>query len=130
MSDLDTQIHSYFDANVERVTVDDVFAGRRLVEQLHRSRARWQILPKFVAAFGFAVTVFVVCGSLGLGLALHEPGDDAAAGTVSYGVGMGPPPSTGWGLLSIAAFLAVFAMVFIVLALRSASRSPRSRGRE
>ena len=130
MSDLDTQIHSYFDANVERITADDVFAGRRLVEQLHRSRARWQILPKFVAAFGFAVTAFVVCGSLGLGLALHQPGDGAAAGTVSYGVGTGPPASTGWGLLSIAAFLAVFALVFIVLALRSARRSPSLRGKE
>lgn len=65
-----------------------------------------------------------------LDLALHQPSDDATAGTVPYGVGTGPPASTGWGLLSIAVFLAVFALVFILLAVPSARTRPRLRGRE
>ena len=130
MSDLDSQIRSYFDANVERVATDDVFAGLRLVHQIHRSDARWQISSKFAALFGFAVTVFVVGGSLGLGLALHQPADDTAAGTVLYGASTAPPASTGWGLVSVAAVLVVFALVFMVLALGTSKRSPRSKGEE
>lgn len=130
MSDLDTQIRSYFDANVERVTADDVFAGRRLVEQLHRPGARWQVSPRFAVGFGFGMTAFVVAGSLGLGLALRQSGDDAASGTVSYAVGAGTSTSTGWGLLGISAVLTVVALILVVLALRSARSRSSTKGRE
>jgi hypothetical protein len=130
MPDLDTQIRSYFDANVERVTADDVFAGQRLVEQLHRPRATWQVSPRFAVGLGFGVTVFVIAGSLGLGHALRQSGDDAASGTVSYAVGAGTSASTGWGLLSVSAVLAVVALILVVLALRSARSRSSTKGRE
>jgi heme A synthase len=130
MSDLDTQIRSYFDANVERVTADDVLAGRRLVEQLHRPSAGWQVSPRFAVAFGFGVTVFVVAGSLGLGLALRQSSDNAASGTVSYAVGAGTSTSTGWSLLGISAVLAVVALILVVLALRSARSRSSTKGEE
>lgn len=130
MSDLDTQIRSYFDANVERVTADDVLAGRRLVEQLHRPTAGWQVSPRFAVGFGFGVTVFVVAGSLGLGLALRQSSDNAASGTVSYAVGAGTSTSTGWSLLGISAVLAVVALILVVLALRSARSRSSTKGEE
>lgn len=130
MFDLDTQIRSYFDVNVERVTADDVFAGRRLVEQLHGPRGRWEVSPRFAVGFGFGVTVFVIAGSLGLGLALRQSGDNAVSGTVSYAVGAGTSASTGWGLLGVSAVLAVVALVLVVLALRSARSRSSTKGRE
>jgi hypothetical protein len=130
MPDLNTQLRNYFDANVERVTTDDVFAGRHVANQIVESQPRWQSSPRLAVGFGFAVTVFVVGGSLGLGLALRNPGDDAASGALSYGIGSVTPASTGWGLVGVAAVLAVVAMVFMVLALRSARRNSSTRGRE
>ena len=130
MSDLDTQIRSYFDANVERVTADDVFAGRRLVEQLHQPRTRWHASPRFAVGFGFGVTVFVVAGSLGLGLALRQSDGDAVPGTVWYAVGAGTSASTGWGLLSVSVILAVVALILVVLALRSARSRSSTKGEE
>jgi hypothetical protein len=130
MPDLDTQLRGYFDANVERVTAADVLAGRRVVNQIVEPEPRWRSSPRVAVGFGFAVTLFVVGGSLGLGLALHNPVDDAASGVSSYGFGSGTPASTGWGLLGVAAVLAVVAMSFLVLALRSARKSSSKRGRE
>jgi len=128
MSDLDTQVRDYFDANVERVTADDVFAGRRLVEQLHRPSSGWWMSPRFAAVFGFAVTVFVVGGSLALGLALRRQRGDAASGASPLDIGTGSSASTGWGVLAMAAALTVVALVFMALALRNARRGiSRSR---
>jgi hypothetical protein len=130
MSDLNTQLHDYFDANVERVVADDVFAGRHVVDQIADREPRWRSSPRLAIGFGFAVTVVVVGGSLGLGLALRQPGDDAGTSIASFGVGAGTTESTGWGLLVAAAALAVVATVFILLALRSARRSSGTREKE
>jgi hypothetical protein len=130
MSDLTTQLRDYFDANVERVTADDVFAGRHVVDQVTELQPRWRSSPRLAVGFGFAVTVLIVGGSLGLGLVLRQPGDDAGSGIASFGIGAGTPESTGWGLLGAAAALAVVAIVFMVLALRSARRSSRTGDKE
>ena len=130
MSDLNTQLRDYFDVNVERVTADDVFAGRLVVHQIAEPEPRWRLSPRFAVGFGFAVTVFVVGGSLGLGLVLRQPGDDAGSGSASFGIGAGTPESTGWRLVGVAAVLAVVAIVFMLLALRSARRGSRTREKE
>lgn len=130
MSDLNTQLRDYFDENVERVTADDVFAGRQVIRQITDRQPRWRSSPRLAVGFGFAVTVFVVGGSLGLGLALRQPGDDAASGAGSYGIGAGTPASTGWSLLGVAAVLAVVALAFMVLALRSTRRGSKKEGRK
>lgn len=130
MSDLNTQLRDYFDANVERVTADDVLAGRRVVAQPADPQPRWRTSPRWAVGFGFAVTAFVVGGSLGLGLVLRQPGDDAGSGLASFGIGAGTPESTGWGLLGIAAVLAVVASIFMVLALRNARRGSGTREKE
>ena len=130
MPNLDSQLRDYFDTNVERITPDDVFAGRQvLVDQLAHGQPRWRSSPRLAVGLGFAVTAFILGGSLGLGIALRQPGDDAASGAPSYGFGSETPASTGWNLLGVAAVLAVIAMVFMVLALRSA-RSSRRNGKE
>lgn len=129
MSDLGTQIRDYFDANVERVSADDVFAGRRLVEQLHRPTSGWRMSPRLAVCLGFAMTVFVVGGSLGLGLTLRQQRGDAGSGGSPLDIGAGSPASTGWGALGIATALAVVALVFMALALSSARRE-RSRNRK
>jgi hypothetical protein len=130
MSDLNTQLRDYFDANTERVTADDVFAGRHVVDQVAEPQPRWRSSPRLAVAFGFAVTVFIVGGSLGLGLVLRQPGDDAGTGIASFDVGAGTTESTGWGLLVAAVALGVVATVFILLALRSARRSSGTREKE
>ena len=130
MSDLNTQLRDYFDANVERVAADDVFAGRHVVDQIAEPQPRWRSSPRFAVGFGFAVTVFIVGGSLGLGLVLRRPGDDAGTGIDSFGVGAGTTESTGWGLAGAAAVLGVVAVAFMLLALRSARRSSGTREKE
>lgn len=130
MSDLKTQLRDYFDANVERVVADDVFAGRHVVDQIAEPQPRWRSSPRFAIGFGFAMTVFIVAGSLGLGLVLRQPGDDAGSGIASFGIGAGTPESTGWGLLGTAVILVVVSIVFMVLALRSARRVSGTREKE
>lgn len=129
MSDLGTQLRSYFDENVERVTPEDVLAGRHVGDLMPEPRFKWRASPRLAVGLGFAVTVFVIGGSLGLGLALRQPGDNSGSGRMTFGVGDGTPESTGWWLVGVAAALATIALVFIVLAIRSA-RTGSTRKRE
>ena len=129
MSDLDTQLRSYFDANVERVTAEDVLAGRHVGDLVPEPRRDWRYSPRLAAGLGFAVTVCIVAGSLGLGLVLRSPQDTPDLGRIALGVGAGTSESTGWGLVGIAATLAAIALVFMVLAVRGA-RASSSRKRE
>lgn len=129
MSDLGTQLRSYFDENVERVTPDDVFAGRHVGDLMPESRFKWRASPRLAVGLGFAVTVFVIGGSLGLGLVLRQPGDLSGSGRMTLGIADGTPESTGWWLVGVAAALAVVALVFIVLAMRS-TRTSSGRKRE
>lgn len=129
MSDLGTQLRSYFDENVERVTPDDVLAGRQVGDLTTEPRFKWRASPRVAVGLGFAVTVFVLGGSLGLGLALRQPGDISGSGRMTFGAGDGTPESTGWWLVGVAAALAAIALGFIVLAIRSA-RTGSTRKRE
>jgi hypothetical protein len=130
MSDLGTQLRSYFDENVERVTPDDVLAGRHVGDLMPEPRFKWRASPRLAVGLGFAVTVFVIGGSLGLGLVLRQPGDISGSGRMALGIGDGTPESTGWGLVGIAAALAAIALVFIVLAMRSTRTGSRRNGEE
>jgi uncharacterized membrane protein len=128
MSDLGTQLRSYFDENVERVTAEDVLAGRRVGDLAPEPRFKWRASPRLAVGLGFGVTVLIIGGSLGLGLVLQRPGDIPGSGRITFGIGAGTPESTGWGLLGVAVVLASIAMVFVVLALRSVrTRSRRTR---
>ena len=130
MSDLGTQLRSYFDENVERVTPEDVLAGRHVGDLMPEPRFRWRASPRFAIGLGFAVTVLVIGGSLGLGLVLRQPGDVPSSGRMTFGIGEGTPESTGWGLVGIAAILAAIALVFIVLAMRNTRTSSRRKREE
>ena len=67
MPDVGTQLREYFDAAVERVTAEDVFARRRVFEEMGSPRRHFLTLhPAWAAALGFAVTVIVLGGTLGL----------------------------------------------------------------
>jgi|GEM_PF-6667778 len=130
MSDLGTQLRSYFDENVERVTPEDVLAGRHVGDLMPEPRFKWRASPRLAVGLGFAVTVLVLGGSLGLGLALRQPGDISGSGRMTFGVGDGTPESTGWWLVGVAAALAAIALVFIVLAIRSARTGSKRNGEE
>ncbi len=130
MSDLGTQLRSYFDENVERVTAEDVLAGRRVGDLMPESRFKWRVSPRLAAGLGFAVTVFVIGGSLGLGLVLRQPGDSSGSADMTFGISDGTPESTGWWLVGIAAAFAAIALVFIVLAMRSTRTRSRNKRKE
>lgn len=129
MSDLSTQLRTYFDENVERVTPEDVLAGRHLGDLAPEKNLRWFASPRLAVGLGFAVTVFIVGGSLGLGLALRQPSGAPGSGFGLFGTGAGPAESTGWSIVGIAAVLVAVGLVFAVFALASAKGS-RIRKRE
>ncbi|MEN8114599.1 MAG: hypothetical protein ABFS21_09445 [Actinomycetota bacterium] len=65
MRRVESQLREYFDAGVERITADDVFARARVtedgMERLHTKRVRPAIRPAWAAVGAFAITL------LGLG---------------------------------------------------------------
>jgi len=77
MSDLDTQLHDYFDHVVERVEADDVSVDRAVTEPVRTLRARFPFsqFPGWAYAVAAAVVVLAAIGGVGL---LLSPADDVA----------------------------------------------------
>ena len=96
MRDVETQLREYFDAAVERVTVEDVFARKRVAEQPRSRRVRWDHRPAWAAAAGFVATLFVLGGSLILGAAVRRPGLDAGGTPIAEAVSEATPTASGW----------------------------------
>lgn len=124
MPDLELQLREYLDATVERITPEDVFArhalGRRVAHQPHR------LAPAWAAAYGFAMTLLVIGGSIGIGLVLRtEPGFSTGPGRISYGAGTSTSELFGWLLVGLAAVLGIAALVLIGFALSTNHRKRR-----
>lgn len=72
-------MRDYFDAGVERVTVDDVFARARVtqggMERLHTRRVRLGLRPAWAAAGAFAATLLIIGGFAALLKAAPEIAD-------------------------------------------------------
>lgn len=73
MSRVESQLREYFDAGVERVTVDDVIAQAEVRRnQLQPLRGRRTLRPAWAAVGAFAVTILGL-GGLAVALRLTEP---------------------------------------------------------
>jgi NADH:ubiquinone oxidoreductase subunit 5 (subunit L)/multisubunit Na+/H+ antiporter MnhA subunit len=115
MRDVETQLREYFDAAVERVTVDDVLARRRVGEQAEPHRRRWVLRPAWAAVLAFAGTLVVLGGSLALGVAVREPGVDAGWTLIPETVGEATTTTSNWWVLipAIALTIAVVAALIV-----------------
>ncbi|MGB5168037.1 MAG: hypothetical protein WBP49_06485 [Acidimicrobiia bacterium] len=72
MSRVEPQLREYFDAGVERITVDDVIAQAQVQQnRLEPLRARRNLKPAWAAVGAFAVTILGI-GGLAAGLKLTE----------------------------------------------------------
>jgi uncharacterized protein (TIGR02246 family) len=115
MRDVTEQLAAYFDATVERVTADDVLAGA----DVHTQNKRFEptrvprFRPAWVVAAGFAATILVVGGAVGIVRLLE--GDSAGVGTSPSPVGdTGDGLSGPWALLIAAGVILVLAVVGLV----------------
>lgn len=89
---------------------DVLFEARR--DAVRRATPRYRRRPGWAAAAAFAMTIVMVGGALGLGLALRESGGDVGAGWV--GDVIGSPPSVapaGWLIIPAIAVGAAIALV-------------------
>jgi ketosteroid isomerase-like protein len=81
MPEIETRLRSYFDAAVERVTVEDVAARQRVFETSDHPRRSRQLRPIWAAAAAFVGTVAVLGGSLALGFTVRRPALHAGSGS-------------------------------------------------
>ena len=81
MPEIEARLRSYFDAAVERVTVEDVVARQRVFETSDHPRRSRQLRPIWAAAAAFVGTVAVLGGSLALGFTVRRPALDAGSGS-------------------------------------------------
>jgi membrane protein implicated in regulation of membrane protease activity len=79
MSRIESQLREYFDAGVERITADDVFARARVeergLERLHTATARPSLRPAWVAVGTFVATLLIIGGFAALLKAAPEISD-------------------------------------------------------
>ncbi len=113
MRDVNEQLAQYFDATVERMTAEDVLAGRRVRvdARLTTSRRRRALRPAVAVAIGFAVTIVAIAGTLVLGLALRGGGSEAGAGPLEVAE---PGGGSAWAWAVGLAALAVIAVAALV----------------
>jgi len=116
MPDVTEQLTAYFDATVERVTAEDVLAGADVRAQNGRLEPPRvpRFRPAWVVAAGFAATIVLVGGAVGIARLLE--GDSAGVETAPQPVGdSGQGLSGPWGLLIAAGVILVLAVVGLAL---------------
>jgi hypothetical protein len=114
MSRVEPQLREYFDAGVERISVDDVIAHARVREnQLEPLRLRRNLKPAWAAVAAFAVTILGL-GGLAATLKLTERitgefGSDAAEIVAADGGALGI-----WLIAAFVAALAAAAVTWLI----------------
>lgn len=121
MRDVETQLREYFDAAVERVTVDDVFARQQVAAQGAAKRRRPALRPAWAGVVAFVATLVVLGGSLGLGVAVREPELDAGYTLVPEGTAEGVASTSAYWLLIPALAVAMAAVVALIVRNRQVS---------
>ncbi|MBT8207035.1 MAG: hypothetical protein KJO18_02080, partial [Acidimicrobiia bacterium] len=81
MRDATEQLNDYFEATVERITVEDIVASRQVVYVPARAPAIRPHRPVWAVAVTFITTMVVLGGSLGVGLMLRRESTDVGGGT-------------------------------------------------
>jgi hypothetical protein len=117
MSDVETQLRDYFDATVERVTAEDILAGRRVFETIRPVTLRRTRHPAWVAVGAFVATAVVLGGTIGLGAVLTGPTGDVGSGGIASVVREATEAAS-WGWLLIAAIALGIAVAGALIALR------------
>lgn len=120
MHDVTEQMAAYFDATVERVTAEDVLAGRSIHVQngRHDPVHRRRLQPAWVLAAGFAVTIVLVGGAV-VAVRWLSTGSTTEFGTDRAPVGdAGAGVSVPWVLIAVGALL-VASVVALVIRPRS-----------
>ena len=117
MSDIETQLRDYLDATVERVTAEDVLAGRRVYETVRPGKPTRTWRPAWVAVGTFAATVAVLGGTLVMGAVLTGPTGDLGSAGMSDVVHEATAMASDWWPL-IAATALVIAVAGALIALR------------
>ncbi len=112
MRDVSNQLAAYFDATVERVTVEDIVVGRVLEPAPRNRQRRLTVRPAWALIFAFAATLLVVGVPLVVGILV---GADPAevGGSPSPPTPAGEPPT---GLGGFATGMAVGLLVILALA--------------
>ena len=114
MSSVERQLHDYFDAGVERITVEDVMAQTAVREtRLEPLRPRRSFQPAWVAVGAFAATIVAIGGVVGLIAAVQQLGGDFGAESVEI-VGATGGTVGVWLIAGFAAALVAAAAAWIV----------------
>jgi len=114
MRDVTVQLNDYFDATVDRITVEDIVAGRQVVHEPTSPVVTRPRRPVWAVAVTFITTMVVLGGSLGVGLMLRRQSTDVGSGTALPA----PQPAGGgspW-IFVIGAGLLLMAVVGLVVA--------------
>lgn len=112
MRDVENQLADYFDATVERVTVDDMVAGRVLEPAPMKPHRRLAARPAWALISAFAITLLVVGVPLIVGVLVGADPED-------MGGSPNPPPIAGepaTGLDGFAIGVAIGLLVALALA--------------
>lgn len=116
MRDVTEQLVDYFDATVERITADDVVAGRDITARPKSRDFKAANRPSWALGFAFATTILVIGVPLVTGLLLRaERAEMATPASPSYVIGESPAL---WGLLVGAG--AMLGLVILTMAIRGA----------
>jgi len=129
MRDLTDQLADYFDATVERITAEDVLAGRQVrppAQHLHQPIRKRMLRPAWALSVAFVTTIVVFGGSLGFGLLLRGERGDVGAGSAPA-TGIAAQTSRPWFIAIVIAIVVLLAAVAIVV--RSNTRNRGENGR-
>lgn len=131
MRDVSEQLADYFDATVERITAEDVLAGREVASptlQLQPNSTQ-RLRPVWALAVAFVTTIVVIGGSVGIGSLLRAEliPMGAGSGTAVPPTGSGTEAAWPWILVSGLA-LVLLAAVVVVVAKRRMSKVRTNRG--
>lgn len=116
MPEIETQLREYFDVTVERVTAEDILAGRRVFETIRPVSPRRTWHPAWAAVGAFVATVAVLGGTFGLGAVLTGPTGDVGSGGITGVVRDATEAASAWWPL-IAPVALVIAIAGALIAL-------------
>lgn len=131
MRDVHEQLADYFDAAVERITAEDVFAGVQTrarvpaVPEASTASLRPRLSPAWAIGVTFVTTLVVISGSLGLGLLLRATsGPPGLGGTAQVPAGT----DTTGSLVFFGGALAALVAIGIAAAVRRGVAARRNGG--
>jgi hypothetical protein len=120
MRDVSTQLADYFDATVERVTPEDVFAGSDVLGSIPplKPAPRYQLRPAWTGAIAFMMTLTVIGGSLGVMMLLRSQLSPAGSGFAPSAISSDSGTDADWLWVIMAGLVIVALGAVIVMMVR------------